>query len=164
MKYRVTIEGTEREIDVMVAPDGSVLVSENGARVDCDARVTPAGVSLRLGERVFDVVVGGPANAMQLAAGERRAVAEVSSPRMRSKQKKRGGLGASSDAIVAPMPGRVVKVLVTEGQEVAEGDPCVVVEAMKMENELRAPKSGTVSKVHVSEGAAVEGQTLLVSF
>ena len=65
-------------------------------------------------------------------------------------------------AIVAPMPGRIVSVLVKPGEAVAARQPLVVVEAMKMENELRAPRAGTVADVHVAEGASVEANTVLV--
>jgi biotin carboxyl carrier protein len=65
--------------------------------------------------------------------------------------------------IVAPMPGRVVKVLVSAGEPVRARQPLVVVEAMKMENELRAPHAGTVTRVAVAAGSPVEaGQVLLV--
>jgi biotin carboxyl carrier protein len=64
--------------------------------------------------------------------------------------------------IVAPMPGRIVKVLVKPGQAVAARQGLVVVEAMKMENELRAPGPGTVTDVKVAEGASVEANAVLV--
>jgi biotin carboxyl carrier protein len=64
--------------------------------------------------------------------------------------------------IVAPMPGRVVKVLVRPGDMVDARQGLVVVEAMKMENELRAPGAGTVTEVKVTEGASVEANTVLV--
>ena len=64
--------------------------------------------------------------------------------------------------IAAPMPGRIVKLLVKPGDRVEAGQGLVVVEAMKMENELRSPASGTVSEVRVSEGALVEARTVLV--
>jgi biotin carboxyl carrier protein len=64
--------------------------------------------------------------------------------------------------IVAPMPGRIVKVLVKPHETVAARQPLVVVEAMKMENELRAPRGGVVTEVRVSEGASVEANTVLV--
>jgi methylmalonyl-CoA carboxyltransferase small subunit len=60
------------------------------------------------------------------------------------------------------MPGKVVKVLVKEGDEVEPGRPLVVVEAMKMENELVAEAPGTVKKVHVQPGDAVEGGAALI--
>jgi biotin carboxyl carrier protein len=76
-------------------------------------------------------------------AAERR---EVTGPRM----------------IVAPMPGRIVKVLVKPNEGVSARQPLVVIEAMKMENELRAPRSGTVAEVRVAEGSSVEANTVLV--
>ena len=60
------------------------------------------------------------------------------------------------------MPGRVVKVLVTAGQAVEARQPLVIVEAMKMENELRAPRAGTVASVLVADGMPVEAGTVLV--
>ena len=54
------------------------------------------------------------------------------------------------------MPGKVVKVLVTEGQQVSPGDGLLVIEAMKMQNEVRASRSGRVEKLHVTEGVGVE--------
>ncbi len=63
--------------------------------------------------------------------------------------------------VVAPMPGRVVKVLVRAGDAVRRGQGLVVVEAMKMENELKAPKDGKVVEVHVAEGQAVDANAKL---
>jgi biotin carboxyl carrier protein len=64
--------------------------------------------------------------------------------------------------ITAPMVGKVVKVLVTVGQEVEEDEPVVMIEAMKVEMPVPAPESGKVSAVHVKEGQTVEGDALLV--
>jgi biotin carboxyl carrier protein len=58
--------------------------------------------------------------------------------------------------IVAPMPGKVVKILVNVGDEVQEGQGLVVVEAMKMENELKSPKAGKIASITAKEGTAVE--------
>jgi biotin carboxyl carrier protein len=65
-------------------------------------------------------------------------------------------------SVVAPMPGRVVRVLVAAGDEVAARQGVVVVEAMKMENELRSPKAGRVRDVHVSPGTSVEAGRVLI--
>ena len=73
-----------------------------------------------------------------------------------------GDAGAQPRTIVAPMPGRIVKVLVKPDETVAARQPLVVVEAMKMENELRAPRAGIVAEVRVAEGASVEANTVLV--
>ena len=66
-------------------------------------------------------------------------------------------------SILSPMPGRIVKVLVREGDVVTAHQGLVVVEAMKMENELRAPRDGTVSAVKVVEGMSVEARAVLVT-
>ena len=73
-----------------------------------------------------------------------------------------GDTGDAPRTIVAPMPGRIVKVLVKPEEAVAARQPLVVVEAMKMENELRAPRAGIVAEVRVAEGASVEANTVLV--
>ena len=64
--------------------------------------------------------------------------------------------------IVAPMPGKIVKILISEGEEVAHGQGLLVIEAMKMQNELRAPRAGRVERVYVAEGRGVETATRLV--
>jgi biotin carboxyl carrier protein len=64
--------------------------------------------------------------------------------------------------ITAPMPGRIVRVLVQPGEAVRAGQGLIVVEAMKMENELRAPRGGTVAEVRVREGASVDADAVLV--
>jgi biotin carboxyl carrier protein len=72
------------------------------------------------------------------------------------------GTDAGPQPVIAPMPGKVVKVLVAQGDIVAARQGVVVVEAMKMENELRAPKAGTVVRVDVSEGSSVDAGAVLV--
>jgi biotin carboxyl carrier protein len=161
MRYRVTLEGSEREIDVQIAPGGTVAVTLDGEPVDADIRRIPGGVSLKLGSKVYDVLVGGPAESMDLAAGPLRATAAVESERNRSRKKK-GAAGGDSSEVRAPMPGRIVKILVSTGAEVDAGAPVVVVEAMKMENELRTERAGTIASIEVEEGQAVEGGALLV--
>ena len=69
--------------------------------------------------------------------------------------------GSGPARIVAPMPGRVVRILAAVGQEVQAGQGVVVIEAMKMENEVRAPRGGLVREVSVEEGASVEAGALL---
>lgn len=69
---------------------------------------------------------------------------------------------ASAAAITAPMPGNINAVKVTTGQTVKEGDVLVILEAMKMENEITAPKAGKVGQIFVQKGASVETGTPLV--
>ena len=71
--------------------------------------------------------------------------------------------GAGAVKVAAPMPGKILKVNVTAGQAVKKGDVLVVLEAMKMENEIQAPQDGTVASVDTSAGATVESGDVLVS-
>lgn len=65
--------------------------------------------------------------------------------------------------VLAPMPGRIVKVLVTEHGGAREGEGLMIIEAMKMQNEIRAPRAGTVAKLHVTEGTGVEAGARLLT-
>lgn len=72
------------------------------------------------------------------------------------------GALAAGEIITSPMPGNILKINVTQGQKVNEGDVLIVLEAMKMENEISATKSGTVAQINVTKGAVVETGTPLV--
>ena len=72
--------------------------------------------------------------------------------------------GGGDGSIKAVMPGRVSKIVCKEGQHVSKGDSLLVLEAMKMENEIKADADGEVQRIHVSEGDSVEAGELLVSF
>ena len=74
------------------------------------------------------------------------------------------GGGALLKAVTAPMPGKIVRVLVAQGQSVSAGEPLVVMEAMKMEHTMKAPTDAIVDKVHGTEGDVVGQRALLVSF
>ena len=72
------------------------------------------------------------------------------------------GALAAGEVITSPMPGNILKINITQGQKVNEGDVLIVLEAMKMENEISATKSGTVAQINVTKGAVVETGTPLV--
>lgn len=75
------------------------------------------------------------------------------------------GLGnAKSNVLISAMPGKVIRILVKEGQPIKANDPLVVLEAMKMENELRALNDAVVEKIHVNESQNVEAKALLITF
>ncbi len=168
MRYFVNIGGDEHQVDVDRRPDGAydVLLDADGTRTKLDADVVDNGgvLSVRLDGQVFDLVVDGALPNLDVFASGRRASVLVESTRTRAAGALRGGADAiGSGTVLSPMPGKVVKVLVKEGDQVEPGTPVVVVEAMKMENELAAETPGVVEKIHVSPGDAVEGGAKLVS-
>ena len=108
--------------------------------------------------------------ALEARAGGERAVhvngravpVRLVDPKTRFGRRGHAPAAASAGRVAAPMPGRVVKVLVKPGDSVAAGQPVAVVEAMKMENELRAPGHGTVTEVRAREGMSIEAHAVLV--
>ncbi len=109
-----------------------------------EARVLPATGPALPGETRYVVAVGGREYGVRLF--------DLRSRRRRGTME--GGEGPQE--ILAPMPGRVVKVLAAEGQDVQSGEGILVIEAMKMQNELKAPRAGRVEKIYVREGFGVE--------
>ena len=162
-RWIVTLDGRELAVDVVdVGGRWSMLITPN---VVSGLSRTEAGEAARSYEIAFDRRDGGEhivsvnGHAVPLRIADPRA---AFGRRARGSESSRGADGGQSAAVVAPMTGRVVKVLVQPGDAVAARQPLVIVEAMKMENELRAPRAGTVAAVHVSEGASVEAHAVLV--
>jgi biotin carboxyl carrier protein len=146
-RWRIAVDGRSRVIDARRVEGGAwSLLASNGQEggtarlVDVDGRAPELVAS-----------IAGRAFPVKLVEG-RSAMAARVAPRPPS----------GPQPVRAPMPGKVVKVLVKAGEQVHAGQGVAVVEAMKMENELRAAHAGTVAEVNVTEGQAVEaGQPLL---
>jgi biotin carboxyl carrier protein len=165
MRYFVTFpSGEETEVDVVHLPTGEVRVQVGGRTFDADALVPASGAtSMRVDGSVLDLWMEGTPPEVGVIALGRRFYARAESERMRALAAAAGVRGAKGDGVVtSPMPGRVLKVLVSEGDVITVGTPLVVVEAMKMENELFAEQDGTVVKVFVTPGTNVEGGAKLV--
>jgi biotin carboxyl carrier protein len=155
--FEVEAGGTTRRID---RRDGRTWL--DGHPVDVDAVRTGHAWSILLERRSYEVslVPQGPGELTVHVNG--RAVT-VRVQRFGSRRAGAGGGDArGAGRVVAPMPGRIAKVLVRVGETVAARQGLVVVEAMKMENELRSPRAGRVTEVRATEGALVEGNAVLV--
>jgi biotin carboxyl carrier protein len=136
----------------------------DGRILKVDVTVSGGRWSLLIGRRSYEVAVDRRANGERIVHINGRAVpVSIVDPRERL-VRRRGAMAAGHGprSIVSPMPGRIVKVLVREGDTVAAHQGLLVVEAMKMENELRAPRAGQVTAVKVVEGMSVEGGAVLI--
>lgn len=167
MRYFVTIKDREVPVDVAVSASGAFSVSIDGRPIDVDVHALGGDrvLSLLIDGKVVDLTVEGAPPDLGLVAGGTRAYVRAESERMRLASHAAGkGAGAGGDGtVVSPMPGRVVRLLVGLGAEVEAGAAVVVVEAMKMENELKSARKGVVSNILVEAGNTVEaGQKLLV--
>jgi biotin carboxyl carrier protein len=162
MRYSVEIAGRTFEVAIeqgRVLLDGRpVAAGLGGAAGAVVRRLTRGKLS-----RSFHAL-GGERGAWQLTTDGERLEVLVLDPRAVAVRagERPGAAGPAALALRAPMPGMVVRVLVEPGAAVAQGQGLIVVEAMKMENELKAPGAGTVAKVHVVAGARVEKGDLLV--
>jgi biotin carboxyl carrier protein len=138
------VDGRAMCVDArMIAPGVISLLLEDGRQVRCVLDVSPEGEAVIVEGRRVEFAVSDPRS---LRAGR--------------------GAGAGADgprAVKAPMPGRVVRVLVAVGDEVAAQQGLMVIEAMKMQNELKSPKAGRVARIDAVEGETVQpGQVLAV--
>jgi acetyl/propionyl-CoA carboxylase alpha subunit len=145
-RYHVIVDGTVHQVNVSRVGDyGLSLLLDGGSGTSRDVSVTPAGtpgeVLVGLDGRTVTVTVNGRRT--------RRSADDVSH-------------ADGEQEILAPMPGRVVRILVAPGDRVADRQAVIVVEAMKMENELRSPKAGRVKHVAVTPGMSVEGGRVLI--
>jgi glutaconyl-CoA/methylmalonyl-CoA decarboxylase subunit gamma len=141
-RYLVTGEGKKHLVDAHQVQDSvwSVLYGTDSFEVDVQGR-----------NEEFEVLIGGDCYKFSLMNEQRKALIRA------------GGKGAAGKALVtSPMPGKVVKLLVTEGEEVQTDQGVIVVEAMKMENELKSAVTGKVKEIFVEEGEVVESGTKLL--
>ena len=164
MRYFVKFSsGREVPVDVNVLSTGEIRTSIEGRTVTIDAFDHRGVVHLNLEGQSVELWMDGKTPDVGIASGNRRFHVQVENERARALTSGAGKQGAGKDKLVtSPMPGRVLKVLVAEGDEIQAGKPLVVVEAMKMENELSSLHDGKVKKVYVTAGTAVESGAKLV--
>src|SRR2546423_55111 len=163
MKLTAEIAGTEHALELQ--RDGArVVATVDGRRYELEAREVEAGVwVLELGGPGYESRVSGDvgAEAREVIVGQQAfQIALVDAKRLRHTASAGAHAGGRA-ALQAAMPGKVVRVLVEQGAQVAAGDALVVVEAMKMQNELKSPKTGTVVELHAAAGATVNAGDVL---
>jgi biotin carboxyl carrier protein len=146
--FRVTVDGQTRRVDAAAVDEHTYsLICLSACQESVQAGVAPAALPGELAVHMANGV-----SAVRVLAG--------GASRFGRGPAEAGGDGAKQ--VLAPMPGKIVKVLVKAGDQVAARQGLIVVEAMKMENELRSPRAGRVADVLVTEGASVEAGRVLV--
>jgi biotin carboxyl carrier protein len=142
-RFVLIADGKPHEVDALGLEHGAVSMIIDGASYDVEFEERDDQVIVHLKDQVVQI--------------------EVSDERRYRLKMARGSFRAEGKQIItAPMPGKIVKILVKPGDEVKEGQGLVVVEAMKMENELKSPKAGKVVELFAKEGTAVESNAKLV--
>jgi acetyl/propionyl-CoA carboxylase alpha subunit len=160
MLYDVTIDGKNYRLELERA-EGRWSCRLDGREVEIDAVLArPDVLSLRIGNHAYEIKSERVGNDWHLWVGGARFASEVRDPRsLRSRTRAADDHGPRK--LTAPMPGKVVRVLVREGDAVEAGAGVLVVEAMKMQNEIKSPKKGTIQKMLAAEGIAVNAGDVL---
>jgi biotin carboxyl carrier protein len=162
MLYDVTIDGKNYRLDLNRA-EGRWSCRIDGRNLEVDAvLVRPDVLSLRIGNSAYEVKSERLAGDLHWWVGSTPFAVEVRDPRsLRGRSRATDDHGPKK--ITASMPGKVVRLIVREGDAVEAGAGVAVVEAMKMQNEIKSPKKGTIQKILAAEGSAVNaGDVLLI--
>ncbi len=166
MRWVVTHGGREYAMDAEIRDDGRYRIQFEEREYVLDLR-SAGGTSLwsvLIGNASFEASVVRHEDEVTVGLRARQLCFRVESEQARNARLLESAGGKSGPCIIkSVMPGRVAKILVREGEEVGPGTPLVILEAMKMENEIRSPGSGVVRRIHVSEGIAVGNGDVLVT-
>jgi biotin carboxyl carrier protein len=166
MRYYTRVGTEEKTVDIEPL-DGSrfrITIGGESPRVIDAEQVEGQVVHMLVDGRSHDVGIEQEGGALHVQVQDDVYRLELLDERKHRLLAARGKFQVSGpQTIRAPMPGKIVKILVGKGAAVEEGQGVIVIEAMKMENELRAPKAGHVAEIFVTEGQTVENRTDLVS-
>lgn len=162
MKLSLVINGSETEMEIVSPPP--VCRFRFAGRERCgDVEIPEPGIySVLLDGRSYDASVERTERALIVTVDGYRFEVEVRDPRRWSRGSGRAA-GQGRETLAAPMPGKVMRVLVAPGDAVGPGQGIVVVEAMKMQNEIKTSRSGRVLAIHAQEGATVSAGEALVT-
>jgi biotin carboxyl carrier protein len=163
MKLDLTINGAEDKIEILAPAPECRFAMGDGVERAADVEIAePCVYSVLMDGRSYDARVEDAADGLVVVIDGYRFEVEVRDPRRLSRRTgSRGGEGVQT--IAAPMPGKVVRVLVQAGDAVEAGQGLLVVEAMKMQNEMKAARAGTVMSLSAKEGSTVAAGEVLAT-
>lgn len=164
MTYDVVVDGKTHRVE-LARGEKLWLCKVDGQEIDVDAQLTARDV--------LSVLVGGKAyeikrerslqGELHMVIGSARYAVDVQDPRSLRSRRALSGADAGPQKITAPMPGKIIRILVAEGDNVTAGQGVIVMEAMKMQNEMKSPKDGKLHKIITAEGSTVNaGDTLAI--
>jgi len=161
MTYDITIDGKNYRLE-LDRPEGRWQCRLDGREIQLDAILSRRDVlSVLIDGKSYEVKREHTATDLHLWVGPVRYAAELRDPRSLRSRKGAGIDEKGPKKLIAPMPGKVVRLLVAEKAQVEAGQGILVVEAMKMQNEIKSPKAGTVQKLIATEGGAVNAGDIL---
>lgn len=144
-RVEVTLDGKTYDIDVVMSESGFCSILHEGRSYNAESvRHSEGKYTISTHFRHFDIELSNPQK--KYIRGRQSAAEEV------------------QETITSPMPGKVIRIMVAEDTEVKQGDPLIVVEAMKMQSTYTAAQNAIVDKIHVEEGDSVARDQLLISF
>ncbi len=164
MKLHARLGDAEFDIEI-TREDSKILAVINGRRYDLEASVPERDIYLlKYENKIYEVYIAAPdinSGSLQANVGEDSFDISLVDPKRLRGSGATGGPADGVAEIKTSMPGKVVRVLISEGDEVLRDDGILVVEAMKMQNEMKSPKDGTVTKIRFSEGETVNAGDIL---
>jgi biotin carboxyl carrier protein len=164
MTYDVVVDGKTHRLE-LTKGETTWLCKVDDQEIEVDAALTARDVlSVLVGGKAYEVKRERSLQGeLHMVIGSARYAVEVQDPRSLRARRAAAGSEAGPQKVTAPMPGKIVRILVAEKDEVKAGQGIIVMEAMKMQNELKSPKDGRVQKITTSEGSTVNpGDTLAV--
>jgi biotin carboxyl carrier protein len=162
MKFTAIVQGERVELEFKWVGTNTIEVEIDGRKYTAEARVVEPGVFwLNWNHQSLELAVTQDTDSYMVSWQGRRIPVEIVDPRAALRRAAQHGQAGVVE-LRAPMPGKIVKILAGEGAEVHANQGILVMEAMKMQNEIKSPKQGVVKKLSVTEGAAVNSGDLLV--
>ena len=162
MKYATTFK--DKIYTIEINEDRKVIVDGVEYTVNFETVAGQPVYSLILNGHSYEAYVSVAGEGWQVLMRGRLYTLQVEDEREKRLKAAAGGVAAAGGdfTLKAPMPGLIVSVLISEGQAVTKGDNLVILESMKMQNELKCPRAGTVARVKVKAGDSVEQNQVLV--
>lgn len=161
MKIEIQLAGVERSLDIRSA-EGTLQFAIDGRALQADAiQISPGVYSILVGGRSLEARVESRGALVRVNMAGREFTAEIHDLRRLKHRRSSAAEAEGQQNVLAPMPGKVVRVLAAAGETVEANKGIVVIEAMKMQNEVRAPKSGVVERMLATEGQAVNAGDVL---